>query len=209
MKSQEAIFRRVRKLRLRYAKKHVKVSQARCHGNCRYNFEHAPSMEGRDSDVVELALAPREVTTTLVLRDDQVVHLCMYGAEDAASWLGDMCDSDDVAERCKWFDPRKSAEEARGEFMKLLADEEWVYENHRDLAALQWALDGRRKVSRRFLSFWERFLLWLVVRLSFMRKPGLALPPFEDIGEDDLRNGKCDEELNGVWDDDPPEDPGA
>ena len=209
MKSQGAISKRTRKLRLRYAKKHIRASQARCYGNCRHNLEHAPSAEGRNPDVVELALAPREVTTTLILRDDRVVHICMYGAEDPANWLGDVCDSDDVADRCKWFVPRKSAKDAHEEFMELLADEEWVYENHRDLAALQWALDGKRKVSRRFLSLWERFLLWLIVCLSFVRKPGSPHPSFEDIGEDDLRDGKCDEELNGVWSDDPPEDPGA
>ena len=211
MKSKGTITKRVRKLRLRYAKKHVKASQARRHGNCRHNFEHAASLEGRDPDVVELALAPREVVTTLVVRDDEVVHLCMYGADDPMNWPGDVCDSDEVAGRCEHFEPRESAEEARDGFMELLADDEWVYENHRDLAALQWALDdGKYRVPRQFLSLWERFWLWLTVFFfSSVKKPAPPLPPFEDIDEDDLKKGECDEELVGIWNDDSPEDPGA
>jgi hypothetical protein len=133
----------------------------------------------------------------------------MYGADDPMNWPGDVCD-DDVAKRCKWFKPKKSAKEAHDEFMELLVDDEWVYENHRDVAALQWVLDNKgHRVSRRFLSVWERIWLWFVVCFTFVKKPAPSLPPFEDIGDVDLMEGKCDEELVGVWDDDSSEDSGT
>jgi len=209
VKSYRVVLKRARKLRLRYAKKHVMASQERRHRNCRYNFEHAPIGLGRNPDVVELSVAPREVTTLLVLREDVKVHLCMYGSDDPENWPGDLCDRDDMADRCKWFEPLKSAKEAREEFDGFLKDDEWVYNNHRDLAVLQWVLDDRgTQTPRGFLSRWERFLLWLYVLLCRVKKPS---PPqlMEGISEEDLRHGKCDEDLVGIWDDDSSEDSGT
>ena len=186
-------------------KHHVGESQARRHRNCQYNMEHSPTTNGRSSEVVELSLAPREVTTTLVLREDQTVRLCMYGSDDPAHWPGDVCDDDDTAKRCKWFKPKVSSEEAQSEFEGLLADDEWVYENHRDLAALQWALGDR--IHRHGLSIWDRFWLWMASFSAKTPKPAPALPPFEEISDEELEEGVVDEELVGVWDDDaPPED---
>ena len=188
-------------------KQHVGKSQARCHRNCQYNVEHSPEAQGRDPNVVELSLAPREVTTTLVLERDEAVRLCMYGAEDPGQWPGDVCDDDDTARRCKWFKPKMAADAAQAEFEGLLADDEWVYENHRDMAALQWALGDR--IHKHGLSLWER--LWLFVFSFFARtpKPAPPLPPFDDISDEELEQGVVDEELVGVWDDAPPEDTGT
>lgn len=206
MKNQRSVLNRAKKLRLRYLKQHVGESQARRHRNCQYNLEHSPESQGRSPDVVELTLAPREVITTLTVPDSGPAFLCMYGSE-SGDWAGDVCDDDDVARRCKWFKPRKSLEDARVEFMELLADDEWVYENHRDMAALQWVLGDR--IHKHGLSLLDRAWIWIVSAFSGVAKPSPALPPFEDISDEDLRKGIVDQDLIGVWDDAPPEDPGV
>lgn len=192
MKTRDDIEKRLRKLRLRYAHKYVLKSQERRHRNCAFNEIHpvgeAPYTVTQSR---ELERAPRRQVTLVVLNDElDGVGLCMHNASDSSKWEGNTCDSDDVSRSCPLFKPRASAEEAKNGFLELVADDEYVFENYRDVATLQWVLGER--VHELSLSWWERLVLW--VRTAFLRvaKPTPLLPP-APLPKD-------------LWDD-PPQDP--
>ena len=194
MKSRSDIEKRLRSLRVKYAKRYVSASQERTHRNCVHNVEHAPRDMHEDSKPSRSPLrrgpqgrdaAPPRRTLTVV-RSEAPVRLCMYGCKDPASWAGDVCDSDDISRSCPKFEPLRSMEAARAEFLEKLADDEWVFDNHKDMAALQWALSDR--MHKWGLSWWERLFLWLQVLLFRRAKvaPRLPLPELpEDLWKDD------------------------
>ncbi len=147
MKSESVVQRRAQRLRDRYLRRHVLLSQERRHRNCVYNQEHVPNkLPYSSSDLsTELDLAPRQVRTLVVIQDrDRPVRLCTYGCGDPANWDRDVCDDDGISATCGEFKARLGADEAYDEFMALLEDDKYVYENFRDLAALQWVLEDRR-----------------------------------------------------------------
>lgn len=188
MKTRDDVERRLKKLRTRYAHRHVQRSQERRPGNCVYNEEHAPR-KLEPSVPVEHQMAPRSQVTLVVLNEDRPVRLCMYGAE-SGKWPGNICDSDGVARSCPMFKPRTSVEEARHGFMEGLADDEHVFNNYRDMATLQWVLGER--VHGWPLSWWER--LWLFV-MGFFARTAKPLPRGPE------------HTIEGLWDDDPPAAP--
>ncbi len=182
MKTKEEIEKRLRKLRVRYANKHVLASQQRTFTNCVHNREHTPSPTrqarpaGRD-----LPMVPRRQVTLVVLQDDVPVHLCMFGADDPSKWRGDVCDNDSISRSCKLFQPSCSLEEAKEEFMGLMADDEYVFTNFRDVATLQWVLGER--VHSIPLTLAERIGLW--ARSLFVRTPpALPAPATPDLPSD-------------------------
>jgi len=193
VKSQEEIQRRLEKLRLRYLKRHCAAAMGRRPHNCTFNHEHTPTQ--RKPDVpTEMELAPRMTTSLVVIQPDSPVRLCMYGSEDPAAWNGDICDRDDMARQCKWFQPRVTEQQAIDEFGALMADDDYVYENHKDVAALQWVLDER--VARVPLSWWDRLLLWIDgFARRFARPKRLPQAPDEPVP-------------GGLWTDADAEDPG-
>lgn len=147
MKSASVVQKRAQRLRERYLRKHVMRSQERRHPNCVHNQEHVPNKlpYSRSDSSTELDLAPRNVTTLVVIQDrDRPIRLCTFGCGDPATWDRDICDSDDVSSGCKEFKARIGADEAYDEFMALLEDDKYVYEHFRDLAALQWVLGDHR-----------------------------------------------------------------
>ena len=194
MKPKETVERRLRTLRIRYAKKFILASQKRLHTNCVYNIEHSQTnwwSNKRVSESVEMDIAPHHSVTLLVIQPEQLSpRLCMYGAEDPAHWPGDICDSDDMSKRCKWFKPRYTVEQAKQKFFELLQDDKYVYDNFQDVASLQWVLEDR--LYNHNLSWWERLIFWLKTRFIQVPKPMPQLPPI-DLPE-------------GIWDDDPPSD---
>jgi hypothetical protein len=172
VKTRAQVEARLKKLRSRYAHKHVEATQQRCYKNCTFNEEHRPArLEYKSSLETEMELAPRIQKTLVVVGQDQAVHLCMYGADKASTWQGDTCDSDDKAKRCPMFKPRVTLEQARAEFLARLSDDEYVFDNHRDVATLQWVLGER--IHEVPLTFFERFWFWLRAKLW---KPIPALP---------------------------------
>lgn len=186
MKSKADVERRLRSLRVKYAKKYVAKTQERAHRNCVYNHEHVPVGRPAQKDGPDGKLVPRRQVTLMVLQPDQSVRLCMYGCGDTANWPGDVCDSDDVSRSCPKFKPRQSMESAKAEFMEHLKDDEWVFEHHKDLAAFQWVLEDR--LHRMQLSWLERLMLWFYAVLFRRAKPSpqLPAPPIpQDLWSDD------------------------
>ena len=172
MKTKTQIESRLQKLRIRYAHKHIEATQSRCFKNCKYNIEHTPKKLNYRRIETEMELAPRIQRTYLVIEDNNpTVHLCMYGAENAAKWLGETCDEDEKAKKCLMFKPIVSIEQAKSEFLEKLADDEYVFDNYRDIATLQWVL-GKR-IYDTPLTFFERFMFWLKTRFWKSETPRL------------------------------------
>ena len=206
MRSREEVLKRLKKLRGRYARQFLKVSQDRLHRNCKHNCEHLPQGQvpaAADQDGgpirmvagedVEGLIAPDRLVrfgrsvSLVVLHDPAPVRLCMYGSDNPASWAGELCDRDEKAASCPWFSPAVSLQSATAVFDGLMADDEYVYENYKDIAAIQWVLEDRVHKHRHGL--WERLSWWFA---SFFVSRPRALPPppvpdedMEDIWRDD------------------------
>ena len=187
MKPESVVRKRAERLRDRYLRRHVILSQERRHDNCVHNRVHLPrKIPYSQSDLsTELDLAPRKVTTLLVIQEDRPVRICMYGADDPANWSGDVCDDDSIAPTCKFFVPLRSAQEATDDFMALLADDKYVFDNLRDLAALQWALGDRRPR----LPWYRRLVAFFVGR--YLPKVPVLPPPGA--------SEEVDRELEDMW----------
>jgi hypothetical protein len=86
------------------------------------------------------------------------------------------------------FKPRVGIENSKKEFLELLGNDEYVFDNYRDVATLQWVLGER--VHERALNWFERLILWF--RFSFIKvlKPTPRLPE-SSLPED-------------LWNDSPP-----
>lgn len=187
MKPESVVRKRAERLRDRYLRRYVILSQERRHDNCVHNREHVPrKLPYSQSDLsTELDLAPRRVTTLLVIQEDKPVRICMFGAGSPAEWSGDVCDDESIAPTCKFFVPLRSAQEASDDFMALLGDDKYVYDNLRDLAALQWTLGDRRPRLpwyRRLVAF---FLGKYLPKVPVLSPPGAS----EEV----------DRELEDMW----------
>jgi hypothetical protein len=107
----------------------------------------------------------------------------MYGSNDPKKWTGLTCDSDNIAKSCSMFKPKVDSDTARDEFFKLVSNDEYVFNNQRDVATLQWVL-GLRIYDIK-LSIVERFMLWIVCMFSRVNKPKFLL---EDIPNDSIED---------------------
>jgi hypothetical protein len=192
VKTKEDIEKRLRKLRFRYAHKYIQASQERKHLNCVFNEVHETSaLPYTKTKSVEMPLAPREQVTLVVFQNkpDTSVHLCMYGSGDPEKWQGSTCDSDDISKSCSMFKPKIDANTAKDEFLELVSNDEYVFDNYRDVATLQWVLGER--VHEIPLSVTERFFLWLRCLFTRVLKPSPQLPPpsiSEDLWNDSSPN---------------------
>ena len=185
MKTRSDIENRLKSLRVKYAKRYVKKSQERLHTNCSYNMVHAPRTAYKSDKTVDLPMVPKRQVTLVVVQPDAPVRLCMYGCEDPSTWSGNVCDDDSVSRSCPMFKPLQSLQSARAEYMEKLSDDEWVFDNHKDMVALQWALSDR--LHKMQLSVLERLILWFQVFFFRKAKPVRQLPepPIpEDLWED-------------------------
>lgn len=122
-------------------------------------------------------IAPRDQVTLVVIQEDRPIGLCMYGASDASKWPGNICDDVATAKSCPMFNPRVTVEEAKAEFIDQLEDDEFVFNNYRDVATLQWVLGER--VHDIPLTWWERLIVW------FSMKSAKVLPPSPQLPEPD------------------------
>lgn len=170
MKTKEDIEKRLKKLRLRYAHKYIQNSQERKHLNCVFNEVHQTSaLSYARTQAIEMPVAPKEQATIVVFqnKNDGLTHLCMYESNDAKNWQGLTCDSDEVSSSCSMFKPRTNVQDAKQEFLNLLVDDEYVFDNYRDVATLQWVLGER--IHDVPLSLLDRLSIW--VRSLFIRVP--------------------------------------
>jgi hypothetical protein len=152
----------------------VEATQQRCFNNCVYNEIHSTNRLDYTPQIeTEFETAPRNQRTLMIFGEDKPVHLCMYGANNPATWEGNTCDVyDDKSKHCPMFQPRVNIEQARNEFIGKLSDDEYVFNNFRDVATLQWVLGER--VHDVPLTLFERFWFWFKAKLW---KPVPALPP--------------------------------
>jgi len=70
--------------------------------------------------------------------------------------------------------------------MELLSDDEYVFDNYRDMAAFQWVLSDR--LHKMPLSWWETLILWFQVLLHRRARMVPPLPEPEltdDLWEED------------------------
>lgn len=214
MKSREEVLRRLKKLRARYLRQYLRQSQDRRPHNCRYNHEvRVPPARSHVSDVLgpgeERPVTPAK--SLIVLQEEShgehPVRVCLYGCEDPASWSGELCYTEEKAESCGWFKPEKDPAEAEREFDALLSDDKYVYENYRDVAALQWVLEDR--VHRHGPGLLERLWRWFV-RPRSVPSPKLLPPvaeleptrsdtPSRDVDPDVLENPDFDPKLTNLF----------
>lgn len=189
MKSQSDVQKRLKKLKIRYLKNYLKISQDHIFSNCVYGNLHQPSsIPQKPKNFISNTLVPSH-QVTLVILDNQKegpVPLCMYGSEDPSSWSGEAC-LGDKATTCPLFKPRFALEDAKNEFINLLEDDEYVYNNMKDVATLQWVINER--IAFWPLSLFERISLWFFKK--FFNYPKL-LPP-----------SSTEELSEGLWDDNP------
>jgi hypothetical protein len=184
VKTREDIEKRLRKHRERYARKYVEASQQRIHVNCVHNHEHMPSPVPTapvPKVRAEGKMVPSRRVSLVVLNEDKPICLCMYGSGDPSGWNGDICDSDEVARACKVFTPSVDLDQAKQDFLELMADDEYVFNNYRDVATLQWVLGER--VHEMPLTLLERFGFWVRAKLFRPSKPTHLLPP-ESLSKD-------------------------
>jgi hypothetical protein len=134
--------------------------------------------------MVDAEMASKRSITLLVIQPDEPARLCSYGSQDPSSWNGVICDDDNITKACPMFQPLVDSEQARVEAETLLADDEWVLTNMKDVAALQWVLGDR--VYKKGLNWFQRLKLWIQVKMTRVPKP-IFLPELPA----------------NIWDDDP------
>ena len=179
MKTQEDVTKRLDKLYGRYLQKYVAASQIRKQCNCIWRVE-ADSLNRNTSDIppMEYHPIPCRSQIHIVIEKDAITGVCTFGSEIQSKWNGDLCNTDKDVEGCKNFTPMLSVDEAVEEFNNLMTNDEYVIDNYKDIAVLQWILCTR--VKTRKLRFFERlnlFLSWLVgVRIGTVKR----LPPIKE-----------------------------
>jgi hypothetical protein len=141
-----------------------------------FNREHTPTQLKPDI-LTEMELAPRISKTLVVFQQDATIRLCMLGSESVQFWSGDICDSENVAKQCKYFQPKLTDKQAADEFCAKMADDDFVYANYQDIAALQWVIEDR--IYKTPLSWWGRLLLWFHILVRRAYRPKM-LPPASD-----------------------------
>lgn len=151
MKTQAQIESRLRKLRFRYLRKFLVESQKRVHRNCVFNSIELPANHIRKTEYTNVKISPRKQITLLVIQPDKPVSYCTFNSPNNHEWNGIICDNDSISEKCKYFKPIVSLQESRKSFDLLIENDEYVLNNFKDVASLQWILEERAssmKISR-------------------------------------------------------------
>lgn len=90
------------------------------------------------------------------------VGLCMLGHENIEEWPGNICEAPEKAEKCPFFNPKRSKEELIEEFKEEMKDPEVLAYEYPDIAALQWVLENEVG-----LQWSDRWVNRLKVHLTF------------------------------------------
>lgn len=115
MKREGKVEEKLRDLRYEHLKSKMEENLTPVPENCKHNYQY--TAEDDDGE---------EVT----------VGLCMLGSDNPQEWPGNVCDAPQTAEKCPFFEPKKSEEELKEEFRDEIDRGEYP-----DLTALQWVLD--------------------------------------------------------------------
>lgn len=167
MKSEEQIRSRLDSLYQKHQKIWVKENTRPSPDNCIYNHTHFPNpLIPRPPDL-EFKLAPRKQHTLVVIdNNDKPIRICMHGSENNETWNGDICDTVSHASSCPKFASNFSEKESQDQFHALMLDDEYVYENHRDIAILQWILGVRHNENTKKEGLFYRIFLFLTLLFS-------------------------------------------
>jgi len=149
---------RIRFLLCRELDRRVDEASQRLPWRCKFN--HAHQLDARKQDHGERNWDYNRITS----KRAQTMGLCMYGAEDAEQWPGDICEDEIDAKRCPWFEPIQTKEELLTEFVGQLQTEGWVEDNLPDVAQLLWALEagGGTEVGLLVIPWWKRVWYWFL-----------------------------------------------
>ncbi len=200
MKTQDEVEKRLRKLLTRYRDRYVHEKTDRVYHNCVHNYEHkSKPLPYSVSDRPDTGMTPARKVLP-VLSPEPTIHICMYGSK-SGEWNGDVCDALDVrAPDCPWFKRRTGEQEAGEQFDGLMSNVRYVFDNYRDVAALQWVLDIRDPAEIQEpepeLPLWKRIVRWFASALSG-EPPVPQLPPPSD--EEPATEPKP-EVPKGLWD---------
>lgn len=127
MKTESEVKQRYRTLYQKHLDKYLHANLRPAHLNCVHNVRHEDK--------------------------HGVIHLCFLGSDDPENWPGNVCDTDEIAQACPFFTPKKSKEDLVRDFDPT---------QYPDLVALQWVMDtvqDLEPVSPR--TWYQRFWAWL------------------------------------------------
>ena len=178
MKTQEDIQKRLEKLYSRYLQRYIITSQARKQCNCKWRTESESLNKNSDELPMEQWIAPCKSSTIILAHNDSPVGVCTFGSDIPSEWNGDICDNEFMVKSCKNFTAKVSADEATEEFNDLMQNDEYVIENYKDIAALQWALCSR--VKTRKLGIFERIVVFLFGIFGNKTQKCKELPPIKE-----------------------------
>ncbi len=159
MKTKEQIEQRCLKLIDRYRRQYVTASTDRSPSNCLYNLSWESRNHVEDDLEKYVELAPRKVSTLIVLNKPSPIRVCGYGSDDLTKWNGDICDTKEVSSKCPYFLSVTTKAEATKRFDDLMLDDRWVMDNHPDLANLQWVLENRKPGIEKNVSLLKRYFI--------------------------------------------------
>ncbi len=156
MKTHDEVKARLDKVLNRLCRKHVFNHTKRSPHNCVYNVRHVYTPRPSETDV---KIAPRKQVTMMVIGDGSPVvsRLCLYKSDGKTCDLI-VCDDDLTSGACRHFKPVLSTDECVELFIHNMKDDNYVMQNHKDVAALQWVLDIRGVK----LSYYTIFYVYIV-----------------------------------------------
>jgi len=134
VKDRDVIEDRVQKLIDTERDSRLVESTRRLPHRCVYNHRQA-------LDIRKTSLGEPNQDYNNVSRTRQTIGLCMYGSEDAETWLGNICEDPIDAQRCPLFVPQHERQVILDQFYQDLQEPLWVSSNMPELAALLWVLD--------------------------------------------------------------------
>ena len=138
MKSEKETEQKLRAVKASYLVKKYKERLSKKPCNCVHNYRYSTVDADTDHNYRHLVDWPE-----MEQQDDEEsreVGLCMLNADNPEEWGGVICDDEETAQNCPFFQARFSKEDIESEFESELEDDKVVAHNYKDIAALQWML---------------------------------------------------------------------
>lgn len=136
MKSPTDIRARISRLLVRELRRRLAEAEERLPTRCHFNYRHP--------------LDPRKMVDgepnpkyNQILPTNQTIGLCMYGAEKPDEWPGNICEDPVDAQRCPYFQAKRTKQEVWVELRGQLQEPLWAEKNLPEVAALAWTLNER------------------------------------------------------------------
>lgn len=139
MKTDNEIRTRLRALVTQEFERRVSESRARLPHLCTHN--HRQPLDVRKQVEGEVNPSYNRVTQSRHLPVVQTLGLCMLGSEDPEEWQGSICEDPIDAQRCPFFNPKKTPQAILDEFVGQMATPQWIAEHMPEAATLFWVLE--------------------------------------------------------------------